>query len=659
MINQEALITFSYLLPASISVLYILAMGARFYDLRSNIRAEPLPYNYSIILRISLLTLDISNNSFILRAAEFIEILLVIFYSETKRDYLSGVLFVNISAIIMQIFLMCYEYKKRVPLFFAHKIYWILNWLFLLVSFALLINYVNSLHLTLKGHIYEYCLSLFRIVDYTVLLVFTLFLRRQDLSEFESVGFWRNEFPDIDLSDSERRARLSTLNGICYQLSQANSGSLFLQIDVKKRWNIVNDDVEVKLEIQIVGLDKQFKLKKSVSEIFEWHQSYIYENADYFEQHPNELLSLNFFVKQIQDSQDLQLINNIQRYLNAIISKLDLITQSFMDFIELSQQEKALVDEIKQINNIQSNQKSSLAIKQIQPIRKQKWDVQSEYLPYMQVHITEHQTIKSNNQSFLQYTLVVQFDNETFVVQKRFKEFFEFCEQMKSQLETKNFPPFPQKTLIKLTNEEIEERKQELEIFMKLLLNDRQYHISLLFRFIGMPQQIEDLVRNMQRQIITDSEQIVKLYIKNIGYEEFHGKDGEKFFRYSFQISFGDQKHIIWKRFSQFDELHYLLKQRYQQLPQLPFKTTAALQQISPNLRSLNLQQYLQDLIKVPAIGENVHLRQFLEMKNFQGNLDIENVIGSLPQLENILEKLDKNNKDIDQLDNMKSRLWQ
>lgn len=84
-------------------------MGARFYDLRSNIQAEPLPYNYSIILRISLLTLDISNNSFILRAAEFVEILLVIFYSETKRDYLSGVLFVNISAIIMQIFLMVFN----------------------------------------------------------------------------------------------------------------------------------------------------------------------------------------------------------------------------------------------------------------------------------------------------------------------------------------------------------------------------------------------------------------------------------------------------------------------------------------------------------------------------------------------------------------------
>ncbi|CAD8138661.1 unnamed protein product [Paramecium pentaurelia] len=635
MINQEALITFSYLLPASISVLYILAMGARFYDLRSNIQAEPLPYNYSIILRISLLTLDIT--------AEFIEILLVIFYSETKRDYLSGVLFVNISAIIMQIFLMCYEFKKRVPLFFAHKIYWIFNWLILLVSFAMLINY--------KGHIFEYCLSLFRIIDYSILLVFTLFIRRQDLSEFESVGFWRNEFPDIDLQDSQRRARLSTLN--------ANSGSLFLQIDVKKRWNIVDDDVEVKLEIQIVGLDKQFKLKKSVSEIFQWHQSYINENADYFEQHPNELLSLNFFVKQIQDSQDLQLINNIQRYLNAIISKLDLITYSFMDFIELSQSEKTLVDEIKQINHVQNNQKPSITIKQIQPIRKQKWDVQSEYLPYMQVNITEHQTIKNINETFIQYTLVVQFENENYVVQKRFKEFFEFSEQIKNLLEAKYFPPFPQKTIIKLTNEEIEERKQDLEIFMKILLNDRQYHISLLFRFIGMPQQIEDQVRNMQKLIIKNSEQIVKLHIKNIGYEEFYGKDGEKFFRYSFQISIGDLKHIIWKRFSQFDELHQLLKQRYQQLPQLPFKTTAALQQISPNLRSLNLQQYLQDLIKVPNIGENIHLRQFLEIKSFQEYLNTDDLIGSLPQLENILQKLDKNNKDIDQLDNMKSRLWQ
>lgn len=89
-------------------------MGARFYDLRSNIQAEPLPYNYSIILRISLLTLDISNNSFILRAAEFIEILLVIFYSDTKRDYLSGILFVNISAIIMQIFLMVFFFDSQI-----------------------------------------------------------------------------------------------------------------------------------------------------------------------------------------------------------------------------------------------------------------------------------------------------------------------------------------------------------------------------------------------------------------------------------------------------------------------------------------------------------------------------------------------------------------
>ena len=85
-------------------------MGARFYDLRSNIQAAPQRYNYSIILRISLLTLDISNIPFILRAAEFIEILLVIFYSDSKREYISGVLFVNISAVIMQVFLMVYSF---------------------------------------------------------------------------------------------------------------------------------------------------------------------------------------------------------------------------------------------------------------------------------------------------------------------------------------------------------------------------------------------------------------------------------------------------------------------------------------------------------------------------------------------------------------------
>ncbi|CAD8054379.1 unnamed protein product [Paramecium sonneborni] len=616
MINQETLITFSYLLPASISVLYILTMGARFYDLRSNLQAEPLPYNYSIILRISLLTLDIT--------AEFIEILLVIFYSDTKKDYISGVLFVNMSAIIIQIFLMCYEYKKRVPLFFAHKIYWIFNWLLLLISLALLIDY--------KGHVYEYTLSFFRLIVYTLLLVFTLFIRKQDLREFENVGFWRNEFPEIDLQDSQKRPRLSTLN--------ANSGSLFLQIDVKKRWNIVNDDVQIKFEIQIIGLDKQFKLKKSVSEIFQWHQYYIIENADYFEQNPNELLSLNFYVKQIQDSQDLQLINSIQRYFNAIISKLDLITNSFMDFIELSQQEQALIEEIKQKNNIQNYNKSSNFIKKAHIVKKVKWDVQSDYLPYMQVHISEHKTIKNINETFIQYTILVYFENEQFCVQKRFKEFFEFSEQMKSLLETKNFPPFPLRTIIKLTNEEIEERKLDLEIFMKILLNDRQYHIPQLFRFIGMQQSKEDQVINMQQQIIRESEQITNLQIKNLGFEEFYGQNGEKFLRYSFQISLGPQKYIIWKRFSQFDELHNLLKQRYQQLPQLPYKTTASLQQISPNLRSLNLQQYLQDLIKVPTIGENIHVRQFLEMRNYQENFQTQSFEESLPQLENILYRL-------------------
>ena len=57
--NTEALITFSYILPATISVLFIIGMGARFYDLRSNIKAEPIKLNYAIILRITLLTLDI------------------------------------------------------------------------------------------------------------------------------------------------------------------------------------------------------------------------------------------------------------------------------------------------------------------------------------------------------------------------------------------------------------------------------------------------------------------------------------------------------------------------------------------------------------------------------------------------------------------------
>ncbi|CAD8146200.1 unnamed protein product [Paramecium pentaurelia] len=632
--NWTALIVFSYLLPASISVLFIIGMAARFYDLRSNIQAEPLPFNYSIILRITLLTLDIT--------AEFVEFILMIIQDEDKNYYISGVLFVNISAIIMQIILMTYEYKKQVPMFFAHKIYWVLNWLFLSITLTLLIFY--------NGKIFEYTLLVFRVLDYTILIIFTLFIRRQDLAEFEALGFWRSELPMIDLSESQR-PRTSTVNN--------SQSSFLLKIDVKKQWNIVDDDIEIKLDVIIIGADKQYKLKKRISEIFYHHQQYVFENNDYFELHSNDLLQVNFLIKQMQESQDLMLINQIQKYFNFIISKLELITPSFVEFIQLQNSERMLIEEMKLANHAQNLHKSSMIVRKNQPNKKYKWDIQSQYLPYLDVRITEFQTIKNLTETYVQYTLMTQYEDETLIVQRRFKEFYEFSELMKNITEIKYFPPFPQKSLIKMSNEEIEERKQDLEIFMKVLLNDRQYHVSALFKFIGMSQYLEDQIKNLQARVIKESELIIKLHIKNTGFEEVVGKDGEKFIRYSFMIGSGDSKHTIWKRFSQFDELHSILKQRYPLLPQLPYKTTAALQQINPNVRCVNLQQYLLDLIKVPTIGENGHLRQFLEVRRFENNVNESGFEGSYSQFDNILQKLDNNNKDIEQLENMHNRLWQ
>ncbi|CAD8045997.1 unnamed protein product [Paramecium sonneborni] len=632
---QDALIVFTYLLPATISVLYIIGMAVRFYDLRSNFQTEPLPFNYSIILRITLLTLDIT--------AEFIEFILMLTLHDHQYYYFSGVLFVNISAIIMQIILMTYEYKKQVPMFFAHKIYWFLNWLFLSITLGLLAFY--------NGNLYEYVLLLFRICDYIVLLIFTICIRRQDLPEFENLGFWKSELPMIDLSESQR-PRVSTVNN--------SSNSTFLKIDVKKQWNIVDDDIEVKLDIIIVGTDKQFKIKKKISQIFEYHSQYVFENNDYFEQHQNDLLQINFLIKQMQESQDLALISSIQRYFNFIISKLELITLSFVEFIQLQNQEKLLIEEMKIANHTQNLHKSSMIVRKNQINKKCKWDIQSQYLPYLDARITEYQTIKNLTETYVQYTMITQFEDETLMVQRRFKEFYEFSEVMKNITEIKSFPPFPQKSLIKMSNEEIEERKQDLEIFMRVLLNDRCYHVSTLFKFIGMSQFLEEQVKNLQTKVIKESELIRKLQIKNTGFEEAVGKDGDKFIRYSFVIGTGDLKHTIWKRFSQFDELHSILKQRYPLLPQLPYKTTAALQQINPNVRCVNLQQYLLDLIKVPTIGENAHVRQFLEVRNFENSVNDSGFGGgSLSQFDNILQKLDNNNKDIEQLENMRNRLWQ
>ncbi|CAD8047183.1 unnamed protein product [Paramecium sonneborni] len=194
---QDALIVFTYLLPIIISVLYILGMAAKFNDLQSNFQTQSFPFNYSIILQIALLTLDIS--------VEFIEFILMITQHDCLYYYFSGfTLHQYFQQLTYSIQIQSYEYKKQMSMFFVSKIYWFLNGLFLSITLGLLIFYEINYFLFQKGKISEYSLHLFQVSDYIILLNLTLIIRKQDFAEFENLGFWKNKLPMIDQSKSQR-----------------------------------------------------------------------------------------------------------------------------------------------------------------------------------------------------------------------------------------------------------------------------------------------------------------------------------------------------------------------------------------------------------------------------------------------------------------------
>ncbi|CAD8211753.1 unnamed protein product [Paramecium octaurelia] len=611
-------------------------MIRRYCHLKSDIIANDIKLNCSLKFRVFLLICDIG-----IQGTQC-GLIFICKYCEEYQHYIFLVLLITMITQLLQIFLMIFEYKKRVPLYFAHKIYWIANWIVLLIIAIMILDsygYLNNMPYMIFG----------RIIIISILLIYTLFFRKQDLAEFEELGFFNSELPDIDISSLDQKLRISTIN---------NFQTQFFSVELQKIWNIVDNDIEIKMNIHLIDKEKSIKLKKRVSQLFEMHQQLIIECQAYFELHNNDLLQLEYLIRQISDNADLQLINNIQKYFNVLISKVELISNTFLDFIEFPQQERELLNDIK----LQHRQlhKSSLIKKQQSSLPYKKWELHNPYIPYMNVKIKEHQTIKQHGDSYIQYSIAITINSETLMSQKRFREFHELNEQLKQQ-GIKYSSLFPQKSIGKLTEVDLEERQRDLEIYLKVLLNDRNNHGCLpLFKFVGLSANQESFLKKQYSRMQRDVEQVTQSAVKFLQYDDASDQNGDKYYKYQFQIinhNIFNQYHIISKRYSQFHELHSILKKRIQFLPLLPQKLSALQQNINPNQRSGLLLQYLNELIKNPLVCENPHFRQFIDIPFFAFESD-EVTLSETKNSFNQIFRSQGNDSIIKKIDDMKVRLW-
>lgn len=119
----------------------------------------------------------------------------------------------------------------------------------------------------------------------------------------------------------------------------------------------------------------------------------------------------------------------------------------------------------------------------------------------MEIRITNSkQSTDPSGKSYILFSIIVNYGEWQTSVEHRYSEFLELHRVMKLMRRVFNspLPRFPGQKIWKqivgnLTEEDIEQRRRELEVYMgDLALTDCARHSQYFTEFLGMPQDLKD-----------------------------------------------------------------------------------------------------------------------------------------------------------------------
>lgn len=118
----------------------------------------------------------------------------------------------------------------------------------------------------------------------------------------------------------------------------------------------------------------------------------------------------------------------------------------------------------------------------------------------LSITIESSRPVEERGKSYVAYLLRVEGQNWDNLVEKRYSEFLELHRVMKllNRVVVDELPKFPgqmifKKIFGKITEEDIEQRKQDLQNYLNLLVNTNCARNSAYFaQFIGMPKSVRD-----------------------------------------------------------------------------------------------------------------------------------------------------------------------
>lgn len=233
---------------------------------------------------------------------------------------------------------------------------------------------------------------------------------------------------------------------------------------------------------------------------------------------------------------------------------------------------------------------------------------------------------KNERGDFLEYSLQISMTeepSEPWEVRKRYNDFIQLHEQIKLALNLE--PPLLPKKMMRHDEGLLAERRRGLELYLKILLNDKLYHCEALWKFIQLKPEfnLEYLVAKhalpagffvAYRATITDTKIIFD-------------KNSTKMCTYYIIMIESLSENLtrcllsyqIIKRYNEFLSLHEALIHRNPKLTaELPPKIDmlgAFQTNVNKDERKIKLQRYLNELFLVQGIEECFQFRVFIEFE--------------------------------------------
>eukprot|EP01016_Furgasonia_blochmanni_P014494 TRINITY_DN1759_c0_g3_i2.p1 TRINITY_DN1759_c0_g3~~TRINITY_DN1759_c0_g3_i2.p1 ORF type:complete len:516 (+),score=105.75 TRINITY_DN1759_c0_g3_i2:768-2315(+) len=328
------------------------------------------------------------------------------------------------------------------------------------------------------------------------------------------------------------------------------------------------------------------------------------------------------------------IIKALQEYFDHVLKRKDCLCPPLMDFLEIEETLRPLIMNQKirepqqtfrkeRISSFHRDDEDGLGGSD------EEFDLQAA-LRQSAVHSDSHFCLhfdvdflsirKSPGGDFYEYIIQITLksrDNEKWEIIKRYSDFVRLRDALKIVLK-QNMPPLPNKN-IAYSETNLEKRKLGLEVFLRVLLNEKLYYKeNILFAFINLKPDAYECVRQFDDGVDFS---LFRAVFKH--YEEKREENNHAYTNYSFSIEEHDREHaeivsrkMIARRFREFVQLHECLEIRFANqkiaIPALPAKYTTFGTRTTPEDRKKGLEQFLNSLMKFPNIQDCFAFRKFI-----------------------------------------------